>query len=60
MSIKAEHLTYKYGDGTAFEQYDDRRTYRSDFPSGDLICPPCAGNRSRRLTTLPVEATADG
>ena len=21
MSIKAEHLTYKYGDGTAFEQY---------------------------------------
>ena len=37
MSIKAEHLTYKYGDGTAFEQYALK-----DVPKIDICSPEMA------------------
>lgn len=36
MSIKAEHLTYKYGDGTAFEQYA-LKDVNFEIPDGQFV-----------------------
>ena len=36
MSIKAEHLTYKYGDGTAFEQYA-LNDVNFEIPDGQFV-----------------------